>query len=198
MGMIGGDGFHQGQHICALYETADEQLAVAVAYIADGLRQRERCLYVSSSDAMLNEFALRLRESGIDVGDARQRGALMLRTSDEAHLAGGTFDSERMLRLLNDLVEEALNDGFVGLRTCGDMSWLIDAPLGSHLVVEYEAVLNQFFQNVRALGMCQYDCRRLPPALVERAAMDTHSSLVVQRRHGANPRFRAGPGAHET
>src|SRR5688572_16093650 len=34
--------FSQGAHICALYETEDEQLSIAAVYIADGLRQGER------------------------------------------------------------------------------------------------------------------------------------------------------------
>lgn len=57
----------------------------------------------------------------------------------------GRFDSERMLRMLNEAVEAALNDGFAGLRTCGDMSWLLDDAPGTQHVVEYESLLNQFF-----------------------------------------------------
>ena len=60
-----------------------------------------------------------------------------------------------MLRLLNDAVESALNDGFIGLRTCGDMSWLLQEPTGAEQILEYEALLNQFFRGVRAAGMCQ-------------------------------------------
>lgn len=190
--MIQGEEFHQGQHICALYDTVDEQIAVAVAYVADGLRRRERCLYVTGTEALLDAFRAGLAAEDIDVADAERRTALILRTSDQAHLEGGEFDSERMLRMLNDLVEDSLNQGFVGLRTCGDMSWLLDAPSGTHLVVEYESVLNQFFHHVRALGMCQYDCQRLPMALIEKAGIETHPSMVVQGRHSMNPRFNAG------
>lgn len=50
-----------------------------------------------------------------------------------------------MLRMLNEAVEAALNDGFAGLRTCGDMSWLLDDAPGTQHVVEYESLLNQFF-----------------------------------------------------
>jgi hypothetical protein len=184
-------GFRQGQHICSLYETVEQQLAVAVGYIAEGLRQRERCLYVASSTAGLDEFRQRLRGLDLEPEAAEGEGALVLRTSERAHLHGGRFDSERMLGMLNDCVEEALNDGFAGLRTCGDMSWLLGEPDGAHQVVEYEAVLNQFFRNVRALGMCQYDYRRLPERLIDGAALENHSSVVLEDRHVGNPFFRA-------
>jgi hypothetical protein len=49
------------------------------------------------------------------------RGALLLRTHDEVHLADDIFGLREDARLLNQAVEDALNDGFAGLRTCGDM-----------------------------------------------------------------------------
>jgi DcmR-like sensory protein len=93
-----------------------------------------------------------------------------------------------MLRLLNDAVEAALNDGFIGLRTCGDMSWLLGEPAGSEQVVEYEMLLNQFFSGVRAMGMCQYDSRRLPPDLVDHA-LCAHRSVAIDGRNLANPHY---------
>jgi hypothetical protein len=180
--------FKQGDHICVLYESEDEQLAVAAEYLAHGLRQGERCLYVADSREALDRFRVALAEAGIDAAAMVARGALLERTKAEAHLVDGRFDSERMLGLLDDAVEAALNDGFAGLRTCGDMSWLLDDVPGSEQVVEYEALLTQFFQNVRAVGMCQYDQRRLPAHLIAHG-IDTHPLVVVDRRSGPNPFF---------
>jgi hypothetical protein len=187
MQVIGGDTFRQGQHICAVYDTAEEQVAVAVAYVADGLAKHERCLYVADSGNALDWFRAELRKGGLDADAMEASGALLLSTKDRAHLAEGRFDSERMLRMLNDAVEQALNDGFAGLRTCGDMSWLLDDAPGSDQVVEYEAVLNAFFRNVRGLGMCQYDRHRLPARLLDRAGIAAHSSVVVGHEHQPNP-----------
>jgi hypothetical protein len=182
------NGFKQGDHVCAFYDTEEEQLAVATEYVADGLRRGERCLYVADSLAAIGRFCGRLDAIGIDSRDAIDRGALHLKTKNHAHLVDGHFDSERMLRLLSEAVEEALNDGFIGLRTCGDMSWLLDQAPGSSQVVEYEALLTQFFQNVRAVGMCQYDRTRLPVGLLDHA-LSTHPTAVVDRAHKHNPFF---------
>ena len=181
--------FRHGEHICVLYETHEEQLAVAARYLADGLGRGERCYYVAGSADALHEFRVELSHTGVDANEAVKNGALVVATHDEAHLVDGRFDCERMLALLNQAVETALNDGFTGLRTCGDMSWLLHDPPGCTQVVEYEALLNPFFQGVRASGMCQYDRKRLPATLLDHA-LATHPSAVVDGAHRQNPFYR--------
>src|SRR5262245_10213946 len=123
------NSFKQGEHICSLYETEEEQLSMAAEYMADGLRRGERCLYVGESIEALEQFRIALRRFAVDAGTMIGQGALILSTNAEAHLVDGHFDSERMLGLLNQTLEAALKDGYTGLRTCGDMSWLLtDAP----------------------------------------------------------------------
>ena len=192
MEKLAGQPFQQGQHICAVYDSLEEQLAVAAHYIADGLQRDERCLYVAESKAALDCFRARLGTIGVDVDAAEAGTALLLQTSDQAHLLNGHFDSERMLKMLNESIEKALDDGFVGLRTCGDMSWLADTPPGADQVIEYEAVLNELFRNARGLGMCQYDRRRLPARCVELAGAGAHSTLVVNGTHQTNPNYNPG------
>jgi hypothetical protein len=184
-----GNGFEQGQHICAVYETPEEQIAIAAEYLADGLRAGERAFYVAENGAALTRFRTALRAVGIDADAELARGALIQKVHGEAHLAGGQFDSERMMHLLNAEVEAALSDGFAGLRTCGDMSWLLGDPPGARQVLEYEVFLNQFFTRVHASGMCQYDRRRLPPFLVD-AARAAHPTAIIDGAHRANPFYK--------
>lgn len=145
-----------GDHICVAYQSPEEQLAVAIHYIAQGLNRREQCLYAADSPEALNAFRTALGHAGVDARGAERDGSLLLLTKHEAHLLGGVFDAERMLHMLSARVEAALNEGYVGLRTCGDMSWLLDHAPNSEQVVEYEALLNQFFASVRATGMCRW------------------------------------------
>lgn len=194
-----GRAYHQGDHICAVYKTPEEQLADAVDYVADGLSRNERCLYAADEPESLDLFCDALARAGVDARAAERDGRLLLLTKETAHLRGGRFDSESMLHMLSEAVEDALNDGYRGLRTCGDMSWLLDGAPGSEQVVEYEALLNQFFASVRAMGMCQYDVARVPEGLLDHA-LDTHSSVVVSGTHRQNPYYRrssaAAPTAH--
>jgi hypothetical protein len=181
--------YRQGEHICVVYRGIEEQLAVASEYLADGLRRGERVYYVADSAEALRAFNEALAAQGIDPGEALRTTALIEATHADAHLLDGRFDSERMLGLLNEGIESALNAGFAGLRTCGDMSWLIGDPPGADQVVEYEALLNQLFFGTRGCGMCQYDASRLPPGLLGHA-LATHSTVVIDRQHKPNPLYR--------
>src|SRR5687767_15588274 len=87
-------------------DTPEEQLAIAACYIADGLQRDERCLYVAASDDSLDCFRTSLRALGVDVDATERSTALLLRTSDQAHLQDGHFDSERMLKMLNESIEK--------------------------------------------------------------------------------------------
>lgn len=186
---VHGLGFEQGQHICTVYDTRAEQLAVAAAYIADGLDNNDRCLYVADSVGALDDIRHELGRYGVHVAAAEFRGSLLLLTSDSAHLAEGSFDTERMLRMLNEAVEAALNAGFNGLRTCGDMSWLLRGAEGSEQVLEYEGLLNQFFPTVRAIGMCQYDRSRLPAPVIG-GAVARHPWMAARGRNQPNASYR--------
>ncbi|NIR16924.1 MAG: histidine kinase, partial [Desulfobacterales bacterium] len=56
--------------------------------------------------------------------------------------------------------------GYNGLRVTGDMSWALKAPPGSERLIKYEAKLNEFFPGSKCIGICQYDKRLFPPALL--------------------------------
>ncbi len=146
-------------------------------------------MYVAHSHVALRRFRMALTDAGIDAAEAVRQGALLEAIHADAHLAGGRFDCERMLSMLNDALESALNNGFSGLRTCGDMSWLLVECEGREQARDYEALLNEFFRDNRAAGMCQYDRHRLHLHRIN-DALATHSSTVIDRRHQPNPLYK--------
>lgn len=170
--------YQQGDHVCTLFSSPEEQLAAAVEYIRQGLESRERCLYVCGEQTP-DEFRDALRAAGIDVHGAEARGALVLLTKETGHLKGGSFGAARMIGMLSKAVEDALRDGFEGLCAGGDMTWLLDEAPGSEELAEYEARLNQFYKTSRALGLCQYNRRRLPATFLDHG-IATHPMIRVE------------------
>jgi hypothetical protein len=170
--------YHQGDHICTLFTTPEEQLAAAVECISAGLGRGERCLYVCCEHG-IPEFRAALRQAGIDVAAEEKRGALVLLSKHDGHLQGGSFDPDRMISLLHRAVEDSLADGFAGLCAAGDMSWLLDEASGSERVAEYEARLNHFYQTHRALGLCQYNRNKLPDAALDHG-IATHPYIRME------------------
>ncbi|MBV8517226.1 MAG: MEDS domain-containing protein [Acidobacteria bacterium] len=163
--------------MCTLYSDRDEQLAAAVNYLRGGLERGERCLYVCCEHSP-DEFRAGLRAAGIDVAGEEARGALLLLTKREAHLAGGCFDPDKMITMLHGAVKDALDAGFSGLCAAGDMSWLLDEADGSDRIAEYEARLNAFYPSSRALGLCLYNRTKLPAATLDHC-MATHPHVRI-------------------
>lgn len=169
--------YQQGDHVCTLFSSQNEQLSAAIEYIRQGLERRERCLYVCGEQTP-DDFRAALRNADIAVDREEARGALVLLTKETGHLKGGSFNASRMISMLRSAVESALGDGFEGLCAAGDMTWLLDEAPGSEELAEYEALLNHFYQNNKALGLCQYNRRRLPAAILDHG-MATHPTIRI-------------------
>src|SRR5579885_428109 len=58
--------YQEGDHVCTLFSSPEEQLRAAVEYIRGGLSRGERCLWVSCERSVA-EFREALKKAGIDV-----------------------------------------------------------------------------------------------------------------------------------
>jgi hypothetical protein len=170
--------YHEGDHVCTLFLSPEEQLVAAVEYIREGLERKERCLYVCC-DRSPDEFRAALREAQIAADAEEARGALILLTKHEGHLQGGTFDPDRMIAMLQRALKDALKAGYTGLRAGGDMSWLLDEAPGSEKLAEYEARLNHFYESNQAIGLCMYSVQRMPPAILDHC-LATHKFVRME------------------
>ncbi len=169
--------FHQGDHVCALYNSPEEQLRAAVEYIRGGLSRKERCLFVCVEHTP-DEIRAALHEAGVDPEAEEKRGALLLILKEEGHLKGGFFDPDKMISLLGKAVQEALDADFEGLCAGGDMSWVLDNAPGADRLGEYEARLNEFYRTHRALGLCLYNRRTLPAEVLDHG-IATHQYIRI-------------------
>ena len=169
--------YQQGDHVCTLYSSPEEQLRAAIEYIREGLARGERCLYVCCEHD-LTSFRAALKRAGIDVKAEEARGAILLLTKHDGHLKTGAFDPAAMIAMLTAAVQDALDAGFAGLCAAGDMTWLLDEAPGSERIAEYESALNHFYRAHRALGLCLY--RRTMPAELLDHCLATHPVVRVE------------------
>jgi hypothetical protein len=184
-------GFRHGEHICAIHDTEEEQLATAAAYLADGIWHGQRCLYIGANRDTVLRFRAAIAANGLDAAILCERGALIELTHEETYLAGGEFSLDRVMAMLTHSVRQAAADGFSGWRGCGEMSWLLAGAPGSEGISEYEALLNQFFSGTRASAMCQYNRTLLAAPMID-MALATHSTAVIAGRQLFNPFFQHG------
>jgi two-component system, sensor histidine kinase PdtaS len=179
-----------GDHICLFYDDTARQLETAVEFVRQGVERNELCVYVCS-DRTCPDFSTALQRAGMPVTELVMTGALRVLDKSEAHLARNRFEPEKMIALLSAAVEQALDAGFNGLRVAGEMTWILDEAPGTDGVIGYEAVMNEFFSSARAVGLCQYNSRRLPEEIVE-GAMRTHPRAILEGHVCSNPFYEPG------
>lgn len=166
-----------GDHVCPICENTAEQKTIVTAFLVEGLRQGERCLY-AAADSALADAVQNLTANGVDVTRELERGALQLLTERESYLRTGEFSPQTMIEFLSQAEAAALKDGFSGFRYLGDMAWVLGAKVGSDLVIEYEALLNNYMANSRSVLLCQYDRSRFDPALIH-DVLRTHPIAIL-------------------
>jgi hypothetical protein len=153
--------FKPGDHVCGIYSTTQEFAREVASFLAEGLRNDERCWYVGAEDEMESVRAA-LGTLGLDVPATTERGALQLISGDGAYVVHGTFNPEATIQVFNDAIEQAYTDGCTGFRAAAEKSWALNCADGAHQVIVYEALLKSLFASCRAIGLCMYDRNRMP------------------------------------
>ncbi len=177
----------QGDHICPIYETFDEQMATAVPFIKLGFARGERCVYVAD-ERSFEQLCAALAAAGVNVQQERDRGALQLVTKRDAFLKSGSFDPAEMIRHMHATEVQALADGFHGLRHVGEMTWALGPEIGNHRLIEFEAVLNGALPGSRTVAVCQYNRQRFSPAVIY-DVLRTHPVVIVGYHVYPNPYY---------
>ncbi|HEV3168131.1 MAG TPA: MEDS domain-containing protein [Isosphaeraceae bacterium] len=178
----------QGDHVCLIYENTAEQLTAAVPFIREGLARNERCIFIAD-DTTIAEAVQALGAAGVNVEQARQKGALqMLRFRDVYHTPG-EFDTQAMLDFIRQAEIDALAAGFTGLRFSGDPSWSVDPQNGWDAMVAYESMLNRLLENSRSLILCYYHHSRFEGPCIH-DILRTHPLVIVGDQVSTNPHYR--------
>ncbi len=176
-----------GDHLCSIHADVADDLAVAEAFIAEGLRRGERCVY-AGSDEMIRSVAQALEVHQVDVPQERQRGALQFLSHRDTYLRSVEFDHEQMIEFLSQSEAQALAAGFSGLRYAGEMSWLLDTVVKKDQLIEYEIRLNQFLRNSHSIILCQYENPRFDPSLIHEI-LRVHPQVIVDDLLCPNPYY---------
>jgi hypothetical protein len=168
-----------GQHACLFYDNRAEQVAVTAAFLAAGLRRRERCFCVIDP-RYAGDLRDTLRSLGVAVERAEAANKLVFQT-DAIYFSGGRFDPEHMIGLLGREVQSALDDGFRGFRAAGEMTWALGKTVDVEALFAYEAMMNQFYERNAAAGLCLYSLNEFPAHAIARV-LHTHPEAVYQER----------------
>lgn len=129
------------RHVCAFFHNSDEEYRVLLPFIKDGLERGEKAFHIVDPK-LRNEHRRRLASAAIDVERAESSGQFELRNWEDAYLRDGHFDQDRMLALIQEVLESGPKRGFVRTRLVAHMDWALEDRPGVDDLVEYETRLN--------------------------------------------------------
>lgn len=148
-----------GDHYCGIYRTDEDQRAIIIDFVRDGVARNEKMFYLVNLQTA-EQLRATLAAAGIEVDRLIEQGQLVILTAKDSYLRDGQFDPEKMIGLLGEETERALAEGYTAMRATGEMTWALAGEPGSERLVEYESRLNHFFPDSKCYAVCQYDRRR--------------------------------------
>jgi hypothetical protein len=129
------------RHVCAFFRSHDEEYRALLPFIKEGFERGERAFHIVDPTRRA-EHQLRLASAGIDVETAEKTGQFELRNWADAYLRDGHFDQDRMLALIQEVLDGGPKQGFALTRLVADMEWALEDRPGVDDLVEYETRLN--------------------------------------------------------
>ena len=149
----------QHRHICAFFNSIDEQHRVLRPFIKDGFERGEKAYHYV--DPELREEHLRwLADAGVNVQEAMGTGQLEVQPWQDSTLRGGRFDLDAWLTSFEQLLQSGPAEGYVQTNFMGHMEWaLADLP-GVGDLIEYETRVNYVIPKYEGPVICTYDLRK--------------------------------------
>jgi hypothetical protein len=143
-----------GLHACHFYQSRQELIDALVPYFVSGLRNNERCLWITAPPLPATEAAQVLGAAWEGVGDAVAKGALRIVDHDKWYADAAGLKGNDVVQLWLDEEQRALAEGYAGLRITGNMTFLDQQSWESFM--QYERAVSPSFYGRRIVALCSY------------------------------------------
>jgi len=138
---LAGTVLGRARHVCAFFNSRDEEYRVLLPFISEGFQQGDKAFHIVKEDHH-PEHRRTLQQAGIPVEDVERDGQLVLRRWEDAYLRDGHFDQNRMLALIEEVLQGGKAQGYPLTRLLANMEWALEDRPGVDDIVEYETRLN--------------------------------------------------------
>lgn len=175
------------RHICAFFNSTDEECRVTLPFIREGLRQGSRVV-LGLRDRDMDEHPRRLREAGIHVDEQVANGRLELMRAQDAYFPDGRFDSDGMLEAVREILEQGRAAGFHETRIVGHCECVLQDERTVRDFLRYEARLNLMLPDYPDIAICAYDSQQIGTT-VALEIFRTHPLVIIAGQVVENPYY---------
>jgi hypothetical protein len=175
---LAGGTLGRHRHICAFFNTLDEEHRVLRSFFKDGFDRGEKAIHIVETENR-EEYLKGFTEAGIDVQEVIETGRLEVLPWTDMYVRGHRFDQDAMLATVESLIQSGPAAGYARTRLVGHhMDWLfIDKPAANNLL-EYEARLNGVLSKYNDPVICNYDLSKFGASV----------AIDIMRTHAGNYR----------
>jgi signal transduction histidine kinase len=168
-----------GAHFCQFYGEREDLVDSLVPFFKAGLDHNEKCLWVTSEPLRAEEARTALRNAVPDLDDRLKSEQIEIIDHRDWYIRTGKADASATLRGWVQREEQALADGFAGLRLTGNTYWVERSDWDGF--VDYEARVTKTFAGHRIIGLCSYCLGRCQPADILDVVAN-HQFALTRRR----------------
>jgi hypothetical protein len=182
-----GEIFSQRRHICAFFNSIDEQHRVLRSFIKDGFERREKAFHLVDPEER-EEHLSWLAEAGVNVAQAMGTGQLEVWSWQDGPLHGTRFDQDTWLASFEQVLQSGPAAGYAQTRFLAHMEWaLADLP-GTEDLIEFETRVNYVVPKYDNAVICTYDLKKFGASVVM-DALRTHPVVIIGGLLQENPFF---------
>jgi MEDS: MEthanogen/methylotroph, DcmR Sensory domain len=176
------------RHICAFFNSMDEEHRVLRSFYSDGFDRGEKATHIVDAENR-DPYLKRLAEDGIDVRKMMGTGQLEVLPWTDMYVRDHRFDQDAMLASVEQLIQSGARAGYTHAKLVGHhMDWVfVDKPAVNNLL-EYEARLNDLLSKYSAPVVCNYDVSQVS-ASVAIDIIRTHPVVIIGGLLQENPFF---------
>ena len=143
-----------GTHFCQFYQTKEDLMDILIPYFKAGLENNEFCMWVTSQPLDVEKAKEALRVAVPDIDVYLEKGQIEIIPYTQWYVKEGVFDSERVLNGWVEKLNQALDNGYDGLRLTGNTFWLEKEDWNDF--VDYEEEVDRVLGNYQMIALCTY------------------------------------------
>ena len=143
-----------GTHINQFYDTKEDLIDILVPYFKVGLENNEFCLWVTSQPLEVEDAKEALRRAVPDLDSLLEKGQIEIIPYTDWYVKEGVFDSDSVLNGWVEKLNQALANGYDGLRLSGNTFWLEKEDWNDF--VNYEEEVDRVLGNYQMMSLCTY------------------------------------------
>jgi signal transduction histidine kinase len=154
-----------GTHVCSFFNTKQDLLEILIPFFRAGLENNEFCLWITSTPITVKEAVQALKQQVPNLGSYIGKQSIEILSHTDWYIKEGIFDPKNVTAGWHKKLNEALQNGFVGMRVNGGEGWLEGEDLWRNFL-DYEMALNNSIFDKNMIVLCSYPLEKCNASMV--------------------------------